>query len=1063
MEKLLKALLPGLLLLLLCFSLDAQERTVKGVVKNQAGQPIANATITQPGTTNTVAAAEDGQFSITVSGNNPVLEVTAVNYAPQRLVVGDQDFLQLVLIESEKAKLEEVFVVAYGTARKSTYTGAAAVIHAGQLKDPPNTSFQNSLNGKVAGLQVTQTSGQAGSTPTIRIRGIGSMNASNDPLYVVDGVPVVSGSSGQLGDYIYTSNNIMNNINPDDIESVTVLKDAAAASLYGSRAANGVIIVTTKKGAIGKPVINFKTTYGLTPGWATDNYAAADVQAQVNMLYQVFYDYNITGGRDEAYANSNALSRLNTKFNKHGYYFETAGTGRYDNVSIKGMTDGQVNREGKYFDWNDALFRTGYFTTNDISVSGGTDKTRYFSSLAYTKDQSRVAINDFQRISGRLNLSQKIGKLLEFSSNVGITKDDKSGFNDTRNTGGNYLMQTQNLLWPLYWPTDYKTGEPYTARFGSLAQNNVYYDNEWDNNSGSLTISAVEALTLKLFEGLTAKTIFSYNNTQVKDHLYYSAIHFTGASTNGSVDEITTNYNKMVSSTTLNYSKSFGLNQFSILGGYEAEKNLTDFMRSSGTDLPSSALPTVVTAGQTNASAYNWGYNMQSVLSRAEYSYDERYFLSASFRRDGNSRLGPANRWANFWSVGGAWNINREAFMKDGQLFSDLRLRGSYGINATMPSANYGWRSLTGYTDKYMEQAGGSVISTADPDLTWETNYSTNIALEFGLLRQRITGSVEYFNRDSRDLLQDVPISMVTGFGSTLRNVGEINNHGLEVNLGVDIIRSEDLRWNVGLNATSLKSTVTKLYRQEGQEEGQDIIWSDPTGGDARAQFVYREGASTLAFYGYEWAGVNPENGQNVWYVNDPADPGAGAFQFNGRGATYDYSEANRKIIGNGIPKIYGGLNTELEWRGLSLSLNFIYKIGGHLYDGANKDVADDGYYWERIRSAIYYDNMWTDANPSGNLPKLSGSDLTDPIQYSTRQLFDATFLRLKNTTLAYRLPRRILDPIGISQSRIFFNGTNLLTSSKYKIADPEVNHYATRGWEIPIARTFTFGLEVSF
>lgn len=1055
-----------LFLFLLFFPVLAfsQTRQITGTVVNQQEAPIPGATVQQVGTNNVVAADENGQFSITVSGSSVVLQVSAVDYTTTTVTVGSRSLLKVVLVESAKTQMDEVFVVAYGTAKRSTFTGSAVNVTAEKIKDYPLTSFENALNGKVPGLQVTQSSGQAGTAPVIRIRGIGSMNASNSPLFVVDGVPVVSGAVGQMGDYIYTSNNnALSSINPDDIESVTVLKDAAAASLYGSRAANGVVIITTKKGKSGKPTISFKTSHGFSPSWATDNYEAADVQAQVNMLYQVFFDYNITGGRDEAYATNDALSRLNSRFNKHGYYFETAGPGRYQNVMIKGMTDGLENREGKYFDWEKALFRTGYYTTNDLSVSGGNDKTTYYSSLSFTQDKSRIRVNEFQRIGGRLNVSQKIGRLLELSSNIGISKDDVSGYNDTRNTTANYFMQTRNLLWPLYWPTDYKSGLPFTDRFGSLAQNNLFYDNEWDNTSGKLNVSVVEALSVYILPGLTGKTIFSYNNSNVREHIYYSAVHYNGVNTNGSVNEMSTTYNKMVSSTTLNYNKSFNEHHLDVLAGYEAEKNVTDYMRSSGTNLPSSTLPTVVTAGQTTANAYSWGYNMQSVLSRAEYNYAERYFLSASFRRDGSSRFGPANRWANFWSVGAAWNIAKESFLSNNKIINDLRLRGSYGINGTVPSANYGWRTLTSFTDRYMELPGGSIVSIGDENLTWETNYNTDIALEFGLLNHRLTGSIEFFNRNSKDLLQDVPISMVTGFGSTLRNIGEINNRGWEFALGADIVRNADWRWNVGLNATTLKSKVVKLYKQPGADKGQDIIWNDPTGGDARAQFIYREGESTLAFYGYEWAGVDPENGRNVWYVNDPNNPTAGDFVFNGRGATYSYSKANRIIIGSGIPDLFGGITSDLEWKGLSLNLNFIYKLGGKLYDGAYKDVADDGYYWERIRSEIYYKNMWIHDNKSGTMPMLSGSDLTDPMQYSTRQLHDATFLRLKNLTLAYRLPKQWINKISANNLRVFFNATNLLTFSKYKIADPEVNNYATRGWETPFTKTYTFGLEVSF
>ncbi|WP_312192915.1 TonB-dependent receptor plug domain-containing protein, partial [Sphingobacterium sp.] len=284
--------------------------------------------------------------------------------------------------------LDEVMVVAYGTAKKSTYTGSAATVKAKDIDNVPVTSFEGALSGRVAGLTVSTPSGQAGSTPSIRIRGIGSMNASNEPLYVIDGVPANSGSGGQMGDYIYTSNNVMGNLNPDDIETITVLKDAAASSLYGSRAANGVILITTKKGKTGKPTVNFKSSLGFTPTWATDNYETASPQDQVNMLYQIFYDYRTSNGKTEAEANTYALTQLNNKFNKHGYRFETNGTGRYDNVSILGMTDGIENREGKYYDWDKALFRTGIYQDNNLSLSGGTDATKYFSSLGYTTDKS---------------------------------------------------------------------------------------------------------------------------------------------------------------------------------------------------------------------------------------------------------------------------------------------------------------------------------------------------------------------------------------------------------------------------------------------------------------------------------------------------------------------------------------------------------------------------------------------------------------------------------------------------------------------------------------------------
>jgi TonB-linked SusC/RagA family outer membrane protein len=721
------------------------------------------------------------------------------------------------------------------------------------------------------------------------------------------------------------------------------------------------------------------------------------------------------------------------------------------------MTDGLVNREGTYFDWDDAYFGTGVYQTNDLSLSGGDQNTTYYTSLNYTKDQNRIRVNKFDRISGRVNLSQKVGKVLEFTTNIGFARNKQSGFNDSRNTGANYFFQVRNLLWPLYWPTDYKTGAPFTARFGSLAQNNIYYNDQWQNSSVTKRFSVNETVLLTLLPDLTVKSVFSYDNSQIKDHLYYSAIHYNGAANNGSLTETSTTISKLVSSNTVNYAKKFGEHNFALLGGFEVEENRTDFQTTTGTNLPSSALTTLSPAGSFAGSGFEYGNAIVSLLSRLEYNYGQKYFLSGSFRRDGSSKLAPETRHGNFWSVAGSWKISGENFMKGISAISDLRLRASYGVNGTLPSQNYGWRSLTNYTLRYNGNAGGFLSTNANPDLTWETNYTTNIGLDFGLFKQRITGTIEYFNRDSRDLLQDVPISTVTGFSSALSNVGEINNHGIEIELSGDIINNNTIRWSASVNASFIQSKVTKLYG------GRDITWNDPTGGDARAQFIYREGSPTLSFNGYEWGGVDPQNGNNVWYVNDPNDSKAGDFLFNDRGATYLFRNANTKIIGNATPDAFGGLNTDVTFKGITLGLNFIYKLGGDLYDGAFKDVSDDGYYWERIRSEYVYPNMWTPENTSGTVPLLRGTDLTDPMQYSTRQMHSATFLRLKNINVSYELPRSLISKVGMSSARIFFNGSNLLTFSKYKNADPEVNQYGTRGWETPIGKIFTFGLDVNF
>ncbi len=1043
------------LLAALCSTYMLAQTKVTGTVTSaDDGQPIPFCNLQVKGTSTGEYTDENGKYSIIVPQDG-VLIFSTIGFVAQEIPVSGRAVINVAL-KTDAIALDETIVVAYGTAKRGTYTGAASLVKNDAIKDMPATSFENALSGKVAGLQITQSSGQAGSVSNIRIRGIGSMNASNEPLYVIDGVPMSSGNVGQMSDYIISTNNIMSLLNPNDIESVTVLKDAAASALYGSRAANGVIMITTKKGRIGKPTVTLKASVGFTPSWATKNYEIASVEDNVAMLYEIFHDSETATGHPDSEGNAFALSKLNKAFGKHGYKFTTDGTGRYAPITI-GVLEGAEDRLNNYYNWEDALFKTAVFQSYDLSVSGGSEQTSYYSSIAYTKDKGRAIDNKLSRISGRLNLNQKVGKYVEFMTNVNLANMDKSGYNDTRSLGSNYFMQTRNLLWGLYHPTDYKTGEPFTDRYGSLAYNSLYYRNEWDNKASTFKVQASEAITVKILPELIAKTIFSYDYTNTLDHIYYSRQHFNSPSI-GEVTELATKSSKWVSSTTVNYNKEFAKkHNVNLLVGFEAEENKTVYQRAAGSILPSSSLHTVSTAGSLNASGYFWGNTMVSVLSKAEYNYDGRYFVSGSYRRDGSSKLGPDSRWGNFWSVAGSWKINNENFLRGVDAISNLRVRASYGVNGTLPTNNYGWRNLISYSTKYMGQPGASVSTLADKDLSWETNYTTNIALEFGLWDQRLYGTVEYFNRDSKDLLQDVPISTVTGFGSTLRNIGKINNRGLEVELGGDIIRNKDLVWDVSLTATFLKSEVKTLYG------GEDIVWNDPTGGDNRALFIYREGEQVLSFYGKEWGGVDPANGKNVWIVNDEKDPMKGDFVYNGKGATYNYKAANQKIIGTATPKVYGGFNTSVTWKGLSLGLNFIYKLGAKLYDGAEKDIDDDGYYWERIRSANVAKNRWITPGQSTNIPRLSGLDLRDPMESSTRHLHAGDFLRLKTISLGYTLPRNIVSKIGLSNARVYFNGTNLLTWAAYKEVDPEVNTYGTRGWETPFGKTYTFGVELSF
>ncbi len=1032
---------------LLSGTVMAQMQVTGTVTASEDGSTIPYAVVLVKGLkgvgTNTDA---NGRYTLTNVPADAVLVFSYVGYKTQEVPVSGRTVINVQMVQDALA-LDEVIVVAYGTSTKGTFTGAASVVKSDAIKDVPALSFENALGGKISGLQITTLSGQAGSASAIRIRGIGSINASNDPLYVVDGIPVIAGSVTQLG--IYTSNNVMNNINPNDIESITVLKDAAASALYGSRAANGVILITTKQGKQGKPTINFKASVGITPSFAYNNYEVATTEQQVEMYYENFWNAGVLyENKTPAEASANALKQLNNRFNKHGYEFTAP-----DNT-VKSLTIGGP-RAGKFFDWEKELFRTAVFQSYDLSVGGGTETTNYYTSLSYTNDLGRVTTNSFDRITGRMNFGQKIGKYIELATNISISSSRMEGFNDTRNLGGNYFLQSRNLLWGLYWPTNYQTGEPWTARYGSYAYNPVFYDKQWENWSKTQKLFATEAVTIKILPELNLRSIFSFENVQTNDHLYYSALHYNATTSKGSINERNTTISELVSSTILNYNKTFAsVHNVGLLAGWEVSRSQTNFIRAIGTNLPTSALKTIATAGKKDASAYYSGSALISMLSRAEYNFDNRYYLSASFRRDGSSKLGPSSRWGWFWSVAASWRIDQEEFMKSVDLISSLRLRASYGVNGTLPAGLYGWRSLTSYTPKYMENPGSVVASIADANLSWETSYTPNIALEFGLLQQRLTGTIEYFSRDSRNLLLDVPISTVTGFGETLKNVGEINNKGVEFELIGEIIRSGGFTWTAGFTGSHIRSRVIKLYA------GQNIIWYEPTGDDDRTRFIYKEGESTLALYGLEWAGVDRENGKNVWYLNNNETPD---LTFKGRPATYDYTLADEVILADMHPKLFGGFNTDLAWKGISLSLNFMYKIGGYTYDAAGKDCNDDGYYWERIMSTEAYENRWTPDHKDARLPQRIAIDMEDVNQKSSRHMHPADFTRLKTITLGYNLPTSLLSKISVSSARIYFNGANLWTWAAWKVYDPEVNEYYSRGWEMPLGKTYTFGIEASF
>lgn len=1011
-----------ILLSLLLASVAIAQTTVTGrITSSDDGTPIPFATLQIKGVKGLGSTTDsDGKYSLSGLPKDAVIIVSYIGYATQEIAVAGRSVIDIVL-KPDALNLDEVMVVAYGVAKKGTYTGAASLVKADAIKDIPKTSFEGALSGRVAGLQITPGSGQAGSTQNIRIRGTGSMNASNEPLYVIDGVPVVSGDITQLA---YVSNNVLSTLNPSDIESITVLKDAAASSLYGSRAANGIIMITTKRGKEGRMALTFKANMAFTPSFATENFEIASAEQQEILMYDKYYNEYMDSGKTHAQADAYAAGKVKTV----------------------------IPRDPRgFYDWEKALFRTAVFQSYDLSVNGGSDKSSYYASLSYTDEQGRNRNNGLSRFSGRLNINQKIGKIVELASNISISNVDKSGFNDSRSTGANYFMASRNLLFPHWWPTALD-GTPVTSRYRSYAYNYLYYDKLRENTSNTTKVSAVETLLLKLTDDLNVKSVFSYDETRVDDYSYYSPLHYSGSNKGGIIDTYSTKILRLISSTTVNYAKTFAeKHNVTLLAGFEGEKNKTDFIRASGSNLPNTTARTVQTAGTKDGTAYYWGDNMISILSRAEYNYDAKYYLSASLRRDASSRLSKEERWGQFWSVSGAWRINNEAFMSGVDWISNLRIRASYGSNGTLPIDKYGSMPLYSFGNNYNGNAGGVVSTSGNTALTWESSHNTSMALETGFFENRFGVNIEYFNRISKDLLQDVPTSQITGFSSTLANFGEMKNSGLEIEITGDIIRNGQLTWDAGLTASFIKSKVTKLY------DGAQIVWYDPTGDDDRAKFVFREGESPKSFYGSEYAGVDRETGKPMWFLNNE---GTADGQVDGRNITYNRSKASEVIIGCADPSVYGGFRTGLRWKDLSVNFNFSYSFGGQTYDATEKDNGDDGYYSSRTMSKYYFENRWTPDHKDAIFPRIV-YDQSSSQGFQSRKLHSGDYIRLKDLSVSYSIPKSFINKFKIQNARVFFSATNLWTWAAFKGYDPEVNVYGTRGWEMPVGKTINFGVEI--
>lgn len=963
----------------------------------------------------------DGKYTLQVEPGNETLIVSYIGMKTQEVRIPRKNKVLNIIMEPESMNLEEVVVTGYGNFTKSSFTGSANTLKADMLKDVPVMTVEQKLQGMTTGVNITSSSGQPGANQNIRIRGMGSFNASQEPLFVIDGVPVTSGSLSAGGsDAAYMNNsktNIMSTLNPSDIENITVIKDAAAASLYGSRAANGVILITTKKGSAGKAQVTLNISGGFSNA-AVDFRPTLNGDQRRELLYEGLVNYAIDQNMESptAYADQEI--------------------GQYAYMPSMGYTD-----------WRKELLRTATQQDYEASVSGGNKRSTYYASLGYNKQEGLARNSSLDRYSARLNLTQKVGKYGEVGANMMFTQMNQE-MNEERGSSINPFLDVAALMNPSMTVRD-ENGNYVGAYEGSTF--NPLRDILTDYNRVRMTrMFSTGYASIEPLPGLKLKETASYDYTIQKDSRYYNPLSSAGPKSGSDAQTAKgfIEYGKFISSTSLNYVKTFAYkHHLDVLAAYEIESYQTDKASGMKSKLPSDILTEPDNAAVLNSFVSSTqDYRMISYLSRLNYDYDDRYYIAGSFRRDGSSRLSPENRWGNFWSVSGMWHISNEKFMQPvKKVLNDLKIRASYGVNGNQPGSLYGYMGLYSYGQNYLGASGSYESSQPNPSLGWEKNYNLNIGLDLAFIN-RIFISLEYYNRDTKDLLYNLPISATTGFTSYLANVGQLNNKGVEFELRTLNFITDNFNWTTVFNLTHNKNKIVSLNGQLEQTiEGN---W-----------FIHKVGLPYHTFYVKEFAGVNPMTGKAEYYMNTVDKDGN-----VDRSLTTDANEATSVPYKSVNPKVSGGLTNILSYKWLDLSFTLTYSLGGYSFDklGTSIENGTEPVYSNRYNLPVYALERWQEPGDQTDIPRFVYGEKAGVVN-SSRYIHSTDHLRLKNLTLGYTLPSQWTKHALISKARVYFSGSNLLTWAKWKQYDPETPVNGEVYCEAPTMRTFSFGVQLTF
>ena len=1024
------------------------QKIVTGKITDAKGSPLSNVSVLVKGTTVGTSTNDAGFYSIQVPANGKVLVFTYVGQAPIEISIGNKTVVNTSLTNAD-ADLNEVVVVAYGTKKREAITGSQATV---ELEDRQISNLSQALAGAAPGISATAGNGQPGSSAAIRIRGFGSVNASSAPLYVIDGFPY----GGFIAD-----------INVNDIETMTVLKDASSTALYGARAANGVILITTKKGRTATPKINLYGNSGFSERGIPE-YDRVGTNDYYPVMWQGFKHalmFPVSGvGQSEAVAAQNATNGIAAQLVYNPYNVA-------DNqiVGLDGKLNPSASLRYNDFDWYSPLKRRGGRNEVGFSVASKNDKSDYYFSLNYLNDKGFVIKSDFERVNARLAMNTQIKEWLKAGINVTsslVTSKQAAG--DGSNTFINPFVFARGIG-PIY-PVrafDATTGAPvldangdqyydYGQYPGSINRpagaspgRHIVYEtllNENINNRNStIARTYVEAKFLNHF---TFTTNLGIDLSNVRNQTFQNKIVGDGVTSGGTAGLTSNEFRTISLNQLLNYNQTFGLSEVSVLVGHESQKNKDSYLSvlKRGQNLDGNiALDNFVTLGSITGDLRE--LRREGYLSRFNYGYKGKYFLDLSYRRDASSRFAPQSRWGNFYSAGVSWNLIKEPVFADVKWLNNLKFRASYGtVGNDGLDTYFEYQSLYGLGWNNALEPGALASKLANPELTWEVNKTFNVGLDFAVFKNKVSGTVEFFDRGSSKLLFDVPQGLSSIITSRTENIGAMSNKGVEVQLDFAIIQSQHFKWDLQVNVTALKNNISAL-----PAETPTII-----NGTKRLEV----GKDLYAFYLRRWAGVDPADGAGLYYALPGTTGSTIRVGKAGDTLTTNSSFAAYGYAGTAIPKHFGSVNNTFTFKNLSLSFLLNYQVGGKFYDGNYAGLMSF-----RYGSSIHADalNAWKAPGDVTDVPRLDNLNNAQLNAASDRWLIDASYINVRNVTLNYRLPKSLISGIGFSQARVFVSGENLYVFSKRTGMNPAESFNGTNSAVYTPNRLFNAGFNITF